>query len=94
MQGWPIKANFENLLEMLLNVAGTSKAKFFDHDRYYKFKKMPSKPNRIGRAMQSIKKLSEEDRESLRNETLKDVQNLEAVRTRPKFNHLPVIAVK
>lgn len=94
LQGWPIKANFENLLEMLLNVAGTSKAKFFDHDRYYKFKKMSSKPNRIGRAMQSIKKLSEEDRESLRNETLKDVQNLEAVRTRPKFNHLPVIAVK
>ena len=49
LKGWPLKANFENLLEMLLNVSGTSKVKFFNHDRYYKFKKIAAKPNRIGR---------------------------------------------
>ena len=49
LKGWPMKANFENLLEMLLNVSGTSKVKFFNHDRYYKFKKIAAKPNRIGR---------------------------------------------
>ena len=34
VHGWPLKANFENLLEMLLNLSGTSKVKFFNHNRY------------------------------------------------------------
>ena len=92
--GWPVKSNFSNLLDMLLNLAGTNKAKFFGHDRYYKFKKVASKPNRVGRALQTIKKLSDEDREILRLETAKYVQDLEIVRKRPRFSHLPVISVK
>ena len=94
MTNWPVSANFENLLEMLLNIAGTSKAQFFGHERYYKFKKISSKPNRVGRALQAIKKLSDEDRESLRIETMKQIGEMEAVRIKHIFSHLPVISVK
>ena len=44
--------------------------------------------------MQSIKKLSASDQDNLREETSIDLQALEAVRTRPKYTHLPVIKVK
>ena len=79
---------------MLLNIAGTNKSKFYSHDRYYKFKKMACKPNRVGRAMQSIKKLSAEDREILRLETQRQIDDLEAVRERLNLAHLPLISVK
>ena len=94
IKNWPAKAIFSNLLEMLLNIAGTNKSKFYSHDRYYKFKKMACKPNRVGRAMQSIKKLSAEDREILRLETQKQIDDLEAVRARLNLAHLPLISVK
>lgn len=92
--GWPVKSNFDNILEMLQNIAGTSKSSFFGHDRYYKFKKVASKPNRVGRALQSIKKLNDEDREILRLETMKVVQEMEVIREKLQFAHLPVIPVK
>lgn len=94
MPNWPLKANFDNILEMFLNISGSSKNLFFSHDRYYKFKKIASKPNRVGRAMQSIRKLSEEDQTVLRQETQKDIQELEAERSRLNFVHLPMISVK
>ena len=94
VSNWPISLVVENLLEMLLNITGTSKSKFFGHDRYYRFKKVSSKPNRVGRAMQAIKKLPEEDREVLRIETIKQMEDLEAVRNKFNFTHLPIIPVK
>merc|ERR1719273_1302371 len=87
-------AIFSNLLEMLLNIAGTSKSKFYLHDRYYKFKKIACKPNRIGRAMQAIKKLPIGDQETLRLETHKQIDDLEAVRPKLHLAHLPLVSVK
>ncbi len=94
LKGWPVKANFESLLEMLLNISGTSKGQFFAHDRYYLFKKMSSKPNRVGRALQGLKKLSEDDRHLLQMETQKQMADLESRRPRLNFSHLPLISVK
>ena len=94
IKNWPAMAIFSNLLEMLLNIAGTSKSKFYLHDRYYKFKKIARKPNRIGRAMQAIKKLPIGDQETLRLETHKQIDDLEAVRPKLHLAHLPLVSVK
>ena len=55
---------------------------------------MACKPNRVGRAMQSIKKLSANDREILQLETQRQIDDLEAVRPRLNLAHLPLISVK
>ena len=95
VRSWPVKVIFDNLVEMLLNVAGISRYQLVSSDRYYKFKRVKSqKPNRIGRAMQSLKKLSPEQLESLRHKTSEEMQELQKDRVRGPFAHLPVIPAK
>ena len=95
VRNWPVKMNFDNLVEMLLNVAGISKCDFYSSDHYYKFKKVKaSKPNRIGRALQGLKKLTPEELESLKLKTSCEMQQLEEVHLRSHFTHLPTVPVK
>ena len=91
---WPRNSIFENLLASLLNIAGISKLSFYSSDRYYRFKKVASKPNRVGRALQGLKKLSQKELEELEVKTCQEMKHFEEVHQRIPFTHLPQIATK
>lgn len=94
IKNWPVQATFDNVLEMFLNLSGGCKLDFYNHDRYYRFKKIASKPNRVGRALQGLKKLSPEDCHLLQIETQKQMNCLQSNRNKLNFLHLPLISVK
>ena len=94
VKSWPKKSIFENLLESLLNIAGISKLSFYSSNRYYKFKKVTSKPNRVGRALQGLKKLSQIELDALEIKTCQEMKHFEEIHQRIPFTHLPQITTK
>ena len=79
---WHIQTIFDHLLESLLKIAGISKFLFYSSDRYYKFKKVASKPNRVGRALQGLKKLQQDELDLLKLKTCQDMKQLQEIHHR------------